>query len=661
MIAYEELLLEALLFENQLDYLSRKYPDVNPELIQQAIDLDRRSAEKLVFGLQSGVIDALGPDSVAAVADLDPFARASSKSESELEYDRAVRAAKDINPKYWQWIVRVRKADPNAQFDEGIFHYLEAEGLDSADVIDMPLADVVEKSEAWHRQQFGDKEFRGTYSLTPEKNAVFKVGAYSWVPVDSADARIEGGKMQNCIGSACHPSNDNKIFSLRNIYNNPHVSLSMRKFGENWKVLEIKGKQNKTPVAKYVKYILPFLEFMAKKNVDITGGYDFWRLPSPDLVKLIKYHKGPVTAIPQHILDIISDDELNRLALNNGNWNLNAYERRAGVWLSEGFITRLYKDTIIRVFDADFPLPSNDKVSLLKAVLKYSKLDEDSTKSLLEKSDTTRSITMMVNAKFNPDKFMAELKKVHPDDFAIAYTNYIDGIEAYPSVDSHFGSLLLSMSALDVARGRNDSTSVRYILISKIPTADLMEINSKIRGRATFAGNVDYHWNWNTYETTHVMIVKELFSRITEKNIDAFRMLFEQMVDNFPFDIDAKQQHTDGAVYLRLASMDIIYSVSFQDLRELYSISERLPRFRAKLSQFMNNISDAGDEDATVVPGTTVDVRDAAAFILNTDNREELLNLRRTTMSRGVKIMVDRKLARLNRINANARANEPEA
>lgn len=226
---FSRVFLENILLENQLQYLTRKYPDIDPEIIQQAIDFDRRSAEKLVFGLQKGIINSLNADSLAAVANIDPHAKISNKSEANLAYEEEIKSAKSINPIYWQWILRVRRANPKAVFDEGIFHYLEAENIKTEDIKDKSLEEINLESEKWHENQFKTQKTGGVYQLGPDSPEALEVPPYAWVPVYTADARVEGDKMQNCIGSYCRPSEDTLIFSLRNRFNNPHVSISLKK------------------------------------------------------------------------------------------------------------------------------------------------------------------------------------------------------------------------------------------------------------------------------------------------------------------------------------------------------------------------------------------------------------------------------------------------
>jgi flavodoxin len=56
----------------------------------------------------------------------------------------------------------------------------------------------------------------------------------------------------------------------------------------------------------------------------------------------------------------------------------------------------------------------------------------------------------------------------------------------------------------------------------------------------------------------------------------------------------------------------------------------------------------------SVLPGTTQEVAQAAQAIMNTDDVNALDDIRRTTKSRGIKVMANRKIARINRMKSNA-------
>jgi hypothetical protein len=74
----------SLLIEAQIDYLSRKYGEqVGQELIQQAVDVSTRYAEKLLFGYVNNIIDSISSDNIEQVKDLDPNKKTST-SENTL-------------------------------------------------------------------------------------------------------------------------------------------------------------------------------------------------------------------------------------------------------------------------------------------------------------------------------------------------------------------------------------------------------------------------------------------------------------------------------------------------------------------------------------------------------------------------------------------------
>jgi hypothetical protein len=92
-------------------------------------------------------------------------------------------------------------------------------------------------------------------------------GNMKWVEVQTPEAlNIEGKLMQHCVGSyAERVSNGRiKILSLRDSKNQPHCTLEVR--GND--VHQIKGKQNKAPVEKYIPYIK---RFILKTKLDVVS------------------------------------------------------------------------------------------------------------------------------------------------------------------------------------------------------------------------------------------------------------------------------------------------------------------------------------------------------------------------------------------------------
>ncbi len=622
LLSYQELLLEALLVENQLEYLSKKYANINPELIQQAIDLDKKNAEKLVFGLVNGVIDKIDQDSIAAVANLDPFAKASRKSEADLAYEAEIKAAKQINPKYWQWILRIRRADPDSTFDRGIFDYLEAEDLTTDDILDKSLDDINRASERWHTEQFANQAIHGKYEKTPQNSAMLKVGAYAWVPVDEKDSRIEGAKMQNCIGTYCKVTPENKIYSLRNSYNNPHVSINVRKSQSGvWQLEQIKGKQNRQPIAKYVPYILPFVEKLFEKGVDPSNSHDFWSLESPDLIKYVKYIKQSIfsSSIPKSFIDIVSDEFLND--------NIKKYGLAEGYnpWAKESIIKRLTHDTIVSVLQPGKLSPATAS-KFFKTVIAFGAISEDETASMLENFDLTRSIKLVLMARFKSQEFLQELKKVDPEDLLLVLKNYIEGIEAFPNTDPYFTQVLrifFTNAGKNWQMISNLALLENYIktIMSKTPSADLLAI---LQERSTTSAQT----------SEDMLLAQELLSRVKTPDIQTYANILRYVKPNF-----------DNRSVLN----DIIFSLDYDELPALYEAGNHIIELKHLLTALMRNIGIVPNENRRILPGTSEDVAKAAEFILNTDDREQLLELRRATNSRGIKVMVDRKLARLNR------------
>jgi len=254
-----------------------------------------------------------------------------------------------------------------------------------------------------------------------------------------------------------------------------------------------------------------------------------------------------------------------------------------------------------------------------------------------------RSVRMILTSRFRPDEFMAELKAIHPEDFILARANYADAIEAYPNIDEYFTVLLNITLAADI---RDDD--FMQVLIGKTPTADLIQLNAIAKAKANFT-----QYYPDREAVIHILMLNELFNRITDKNIDAYEKLLGYTAPSYQFQ--------NRIVTTNFKPNNIIFSVDFGDLPRLYRAGEHIVEFKTAIEAFMQNIGLAPGVKMNVLSGTTPDVAEATEFIMNTDDRDALMALRRQTKSRGVKIMVDRKIARLNRMQANARINEPEA
>jgi len=76
----------------------------------------------------------------------------------------------------------------------------------------------------------------------------------------------EGSAMGHCVGSAnYYDSTTTTIYSLRDSKNEPHVTLEIVRGNE---VHQIKGKENRPPISKYIPYIK---EFIISKKLKVVG------------------------------------------------------------------------------------------------------------------------------------------------------------------------------------------------------------------------------------------------------------------------------------------------------------------------------------------------------------------------------------------------------
>lgn len=459
-----------ILLENQEAYLTRKYPEVDPSLIQQAIVADKRNAEKLVLGLKQGIITQINDNAIAAVANLDPFAKVSNKSEADLAYEAAIKRAKSINPKYWQWILRLQKEDPNVQFDEGLFHYIEGAGLTDADLKKLSLEEVAEASHKWHEEQFANQKTGGSYNLGPDSPGATSVGPFFWVPVDKVDAPIEGKKMQNCIGTYCIPSDATKIFSLRNKFNNPHVSMSLKKNTNNvWEISEIKGKQNRLAVSSYIPYILEFADKMIAKGAKIGMHSDLWSYPI-DFDKYISAFNGQLGNRPDLLEKITSDEIFNNLVVTNGISNVN-----------DSIIKRLTPDSILSLVrhnpGANWSWKPAEFITL---AMKHRKLTEEQALELLKTGALPRSALMTLKSVYHPDEFIQELSKINAEDLNAAWANYHHAIDTFPGKHPIFGEIVAELIQKRAWR------SELQPLCSKIPTRQAMQILAAVFADRTY-------------------------------------------------------------------------------------------------------------------------------------------------------------------------------
>lgn len=260
-----------LITEAQIDYLIKKYGGKVPQdMISKAIEVSPKDAEKLVYAYANGIINGIDADSLPLVANVDPFMKR-QKTPEEIAYEEAITKAKSINRKHWQWIMKVLKANPEQEFQENWFHYIDASGITPDQLMNMKPKEIARKSDAWHAK-LAKQKGQGEYKIKPGDSGTTELSDGYWiVPVKSEDAKVEGSKMGNCIGKAVVPNSTTLLFSLRNNKNEPHASISFVNHYGNWSVNEVKGKSNAVPVPYYCHLILPWLASTIAKAGEIRG------------------------------------------------------------------------------------------------------------------------------------------------------------------------------------------------------------------------------------------------------------------------------------------------------------------------------------------------------------------------------------------------------
>jgi ankyrin repeat protein len=140
------------------------------------------------------------------------------------------------------------------------------------DITRISYLDALKKADDWtkwlSRRGEGDEDLSGI-----EK--IMSVSGYTWVYVNSPRSLDREGKlMQHCVGSYSKEVEQShcKIISLRDSQNEPHITLEVR----NRKINQIKGKQNKPPVPKYVPILADFLNYgLSHRLFNDIDDYDF--------------------------------------------------------------------------------------------------------------------------------------------------------------------------------------------------------------------------------------------------------------------------------------------------------------------------------------------------------------------------------------------------
>lgn len=161
----------------------------------------------------------------------------------------------------------------------------------SPNIMNFTIESAYEESRRWHDDLAHQRTTKNYKEDEEEKNVVFKYNQYKIVDIKNKhDLVIEGTKMGHCVGTAGYSSklsDTYKILSVRDEKNEPHATIELD--GKSLK--QIKGKQNKTPIDKYIPVIVLWI---IEKKLDVSSCHDFLNFPEVIVIDgeeydLIKY------------------------------------------------------------------------------------------------------------------------------------------------------------------------------------------------------------------------------------------------------------------------------------------------------------------------------------------------------------------------------------
>lgn len=173
---------------------------------------------------------------------------------------------------------------PNQELNDvvsNIIHYVQAAGqnLDSTDnnvvvQAQRELASIVKQPNLDELAKRADQYFKATATKQSVKdiegmNGIVDYDGWIWYKLDTPEAFVrEGNTLQNCIGKHwTHQKTNNEgmqIYILRTPSNDSVVAVRAK----DKKVYEIKGKNNKPPVDKYMQ---PVFKFIRDYEFDISS------------------------------------------------------------------------------------------------------------------------------------------------------------------------------------------------------------------------------------------------------------------------------------------------------------------------------------------------------------------------------------------------------
>lgn len=118
------------------------------------------------------------------------------------------------------------------------------------------LEQAMEMSRVWHETLSGD------FKIQDESGEVIKTypEGYYWIDLKTNCSREEGAAMGHCGRDSVSTT----LFSFRDKDKEPHVTIGYD--GKNLNVTQVKGKQNRRPNEKYMKYVYDFINYMIKNG-----------------------------------------------------------------------------------------------------------------------------------------------------------------------------------------------------------------------------------------------------------------------------------------------------------------------------------------------------------------------------------------------------------
>ena len=130
------------------------------------------------------------------------------------------------------------------------------------------LENAVKETEKWHSESYSLE--RGEYLPTKKEDIVVQYrDGYSWQRISSGtDAKIEGQKMNHCVGNYCDDVDEGKIdlYSLRDENNSPLITAGFKHKGAV--VVQMKGAADKDPSETYKGYISDILKKLGTEYND---------------------------------------------------------------------------------------------------------------------------------------------------------------------------------------------------------------------------------------------------------------------------------------------------------------------------------------------------------------------------------------------------------